>query len=163
MALFKGRQSLSVKLAAISKRTREEVGKAVRRGCQVIADDAADSILTVHGTGRIYNRGRGKTHQASAPGEAPQGESSGGLGQTMTYVMKKEGPDIYSGVAAANTPYATRLEFGGAHVAQSNRGPVKVYIAPRPFMQPAFDKNKEEVERKIHAAIVRAARAGAKR
>lgn len=149
---FSGRRSLSVKLNAIGKRTRDEVSKAVRRGSLRIENRAVEGIIDPPKTGRIYSSKyrKGAKHQASAPGEFPAADS-GRLHQSITSAMTLEGPDVYRSETGANVPYATWLELGTSK------------MAPRPFMQPAFDENKEIVERDIRNAIIRGARAGGKK
>lgn len=149
---FAGRRSLAVKLNAIGKRTRTEVSKAVRRGALRIENRAVEGIIDPPKTGRIYSskHRKGFKHQASAPGEFPAADS-GRLHQSITSVMTLDGPDVYRSETGANTPYATFLELGTSR------------MAPRPFMQPAFDENKAIVEDDIRKAIIRVARSGGKR
>lgn len=148
---FAGRRTLSVKLNAIGQRTAQEVGRAVRRGGLAIENNAADRIISPPKTGRIYpsKHRKGATHQASAPGEAPAADT-GRLHQSITSVQTVNGPDRYVNETAANAPYAIALELGTSK------------IAPRPYMQPAFDEVRPQVEASIRAAIIRGAKSGGK-
>jgi HK97 gp10 family phage protein len=77
--------------------------------------------MAASGSGRIYRR-KDRTHQASAPGEAPAidyGILSGSIQQGMTGET--------SGAVYTNMLYAVYLEFGTRH------------LAARPFMVPAAD------------------------
>lgn len=149
---FAGRRSLSVKLNAIGKRTREEVSKAVRVSAIAVENRAADGIISPPKTGRVYRskHRKGAVHQASAPGEFPAADT-GRLHQSITHVMTVEGPDIYRAEVGANAPYSVFLELGTSK------------MAPRPYMSPSFDETKADNERRIRNAIIRGARAGTKR
>lgn len=149
---FSGRRSLSVKLNAIGKRTADEVGRAVRRGGLAIENRAVDGIISPPKTGRVYpsKSRKGAFHQASAPGEFPAADT-GRLHQSITSVQTASGPDIYRNETAANAPYAVPLELGTGK------------MAPRPFMGPAFDEVRPEVEASIRRAIIRGARSGSRR
>lgn len=72
-------------------------------------------------TGYIYPRPGGKSHQASAPGEAPAIDY-GNLVNSIQVGFENAGR---TGVVFTSREYAPGLEFGTTHV------------APRPFMEPA--------------------------
>lgn len=75
-------------------------------------------------SGRVYSRG-GKSHQASAPGEAPAIDM-GLLVNTIGVASTEPGEDI----VFVNAEYGVPLEFG------TKDG----HIAARPFMTPAAEK-----------------------
>lgn len=146
---FAGRRTLSVRLNAIGQRTAQEVGRAVRRGGLAIESNAVSRVISPPKTGRIYpsKSRKGAFHQASAPGEAPAADT-GRLHQSITSVQTFNGPERFVNETGANAPYAIPLELGTSK------------MAPRPFMQPAFDEERPEVEARIRAAIIRGARGG---
>ena len=74
-------------------------------------------------TGLIYKRPGGKTHQASAPGEAPAIDY-GNMVNSIQVDFENGG---LTGIVFTSRDYAALLEFGGAHV------------AARPFMEPAVN------------------------
>ena len=74
-------------------------------------------------TGLIYKRPGGKTHLASAPGEAPAIDY-GNLVNSIQVDFENGG---LTGIVFTSRDYAALLEFGGAHV------------AARPFMEPAVN------------------------
>ena len=80
----------------------------------------------------IYTRGS-IAHQASAPGEAPATDT--GFLQTQITTQVKVKDDKVIGQIIASAPYARHLEFGTTN------------IMPRPFMQPALEKNKNKILR----------------
>ncbi|MFZ6028037.1 MAG: hypothetical protein ACOYYS_10005 [Chloroflexota bacterium] len=73
-------------------------------------------------TGQVYLR-RGKSHQASAPGEMPAVDT----GNLTNSVQVERMPDGVSTAVYTAAEYAEVLEFGG------------VRIRPRPFMTPAAE------------------------
>jgi hypothetical protein len=113
------------------------VKRIVARTAMHVASDARQSILRGPKTGRLYSRGRGKFHQASAPGEAPANDT-GTLASRLFF-------DIHNGGTSASVfsdvDYAPILENGGGK------------IAPRPFLGPALDKNTDDFVRDLELAI----------
>ena len=68
--------SLSKKFRALTESTRLEVVKAVEAGALDIRQTAIDSIRGGPKTGVVRKVTKaGKTHQASAPGEAPPNDT----------------------------------------------------------------------------------------
>jgi hypothetical protein len=111
--------------------------------------------LTGNRSGRIYRvpGASQATYQASAPGESPA-QATGTLRQSVAAdTPRREGDEVKAriGVDLKRVPYARRLEFGGVHV--QGRGVVR--IAPRPYMRPAFDENREEGFRIMEAELNR--------
>ena len=76
----------------------------------------------------------GKNHVASAPGEAPNRDTSE-LDQSI--IAYKTGP--VSAVYSANTPYAAAQEFG--HTYDDGR-----VLAERPYMRPSADKVRARIK-----------------
>lgn len=118
------------RLRTISSELRPKASRHVRQtGLRILRRAQRSMAEPKHG--RVRVRGR-KTHQASAPGEAPavdMGFLRGSMG------MEMEG-DLVAAVYAA-AAYAARLEFGGGR------------IAARPFMRPAMEEEAEEFYRGI--------------
>src|SRR5262249_41166078 len=85
--------------------------------------------------GRIYKRGS-KTHQASAPREAPAIDF-GGVG----YLILGSSESEVRQVVGTNMEYAAILEFGGAH------------IEPRPYFGPAFEAARPGFEKGMKELI----------
>jgi hypothetical protein len=118
-------------------------------------------IKTGEKTGRVYDRNehevsfttatgkavaftvyRGKTrrkpHQASAPGEAPASDT-GLLANSIQTEMRGD----LSADVVVGAEYGAALEFGS----------LDGRIAPRPFLAPAVEAEREEFERGIARAI----------
>ncbi len=89
-------------------------------------------------SGIIYKRGN-KTHQASASGEAPAVDT-GQLLRTILFEVKNNTLEVGS---AGGAPYSQWLEDG----TKSKDGSVK--MKARPFLQPALEKNEEDIKDSI--------------
>lgn len=133
-----------------------EVERAINdtlKGCaQIVANDAKQSVARGPKTGRIYttrfarNRSTGRIfpvgtrvpHQASAPGEAPATDTGKLVGSIVA--------DAKDGVATveARSAYALWLEYGTR------------YMLPRPFLLPAFERNRERCANVLRAAMASA-------
>lgn len=76
-------------------------------------------------SGLVYTRG-GRSHQASAPGEAPAID----IGNLVNSIFsEKSGPG--EALVGAHAEYGVYLEFGTSR------------MAPRPFLRPALEKARE--------------------
>lgn len=98
----------------------------VEKTARAVQDEAKMSMRTAK-SGRIYKVSKtGKTHQASAPGEAPAIDT-GNLVNSMA--IEKVSEAVY--MVSAGTEYAQPLEFGSKR------------MAARPFLGPAVEKCRE--------------------
>ena len=97
-------------------------------------------------SGRTYRKYKpNRTHQASAPGQAPMTDTGRLQGGTL---FKKDGP---ASVRVFNAiEYAAALEYGSTN----GRG----RIAPRPAWRPAIEKMRPKYEKRINDAIAEAVR-----
>ena len=115
---------------------KEELGRLVLRSAALVTETAQDSINSGAKTGRAYPRGR-KVHIASAEGEAPA-KDTGNLSSGITFKVTEQ-KDSIVGTVMTNTfglsDYGVHLEFG------------TVNMRPRPFMQPALEKNRPKIKR----------------
>ena len=95
-----------------------------------------DSILREPKTGRVYGN-----HRASAPGEAPASDTGFLVSRILVFPeLQKLFVDI--GVKAQRAvSYAGYLEFGTQK------------MEPRPFVKPAFIKNKDKAKEKMRKAV----------
>ena len=108
----------------------EALGKVVLAGAFALEGRVKRSMHEPK-SGRIYSRG-GKTHKASAPGEAPAID----YGALVNSVQSKLGNvtrDSAEAEVFTDQESAAHLEFGTAH------------IAPRPFMRPAAEEGQAEI------------------
>lgn len=141
-------ESIDVQVERISKKLRSLNGKIPEAalqelyyGGQDIARDATTSIQQGSPSGRIYMRGKNKNirHIASAAGEPPASDT-GALAVSIRAEQTKTGADVKAGgifVKNKKVDYPVHLEFGTSK------------MLPRPFMQPAFEKNKKDILRNV--------------
>lgn len=103
--------------------------RAVNRGALSIHAEIVKSFVGPK-SGRKYKKG-GKTHTASAPGEAPA-RDTGHLGQSTGFKLVPVDPSASQSVAQVYVAaeYALALEFG------RQDGTIKA----RPFVRPAWNK-----------------------
>lgn len=128
--------------------------EATVRGCaDLVANDMKQRVARGPKSGRVYefyyrtgpNGGifpvekRAKPHQASAPGEAPATDS-GRLVNSIFADAKGT-----AGYVEVRSIYAPMLEYGTRK------------IAPRPFMTPAVEANRQKVSDLMRVALARAA------
>lgn len=126
-----GRKAHVARLKRLSGPTMErEVGKALFAAGEMIQVEAQLSITR----GAVS----GKNHVASRPGEAPN-QDSGVLANNIE--TTQEQPLVVQVTSSA--PYSTALEFGTTK------------MAARPFMAPARDRMRRDIEALIVKAVKR--------
>lgn len=153
---FQNRDRLNIALGGMARAVRPQITRVMRQAGLVLENEAAQSIIDPPKTGRIYKskHRKGRMHQASAPGENPAADS-GRLHQSITTVVVQNDDSAIVVQTAANTPYATRLEYGGSHTAPNG---ATVHIEPRPYMRPAYVNNRERIKDMIVLAAAQAIR-----
>ena len=118
--------TLNSHIPEIIARIRAGASRVARKTASSIAADVKTSMGgSKHG--RQYKR-RGKTHTASAPGEAPAIETTAG-GYAQTVHSAKVDEQTYA--AGTSDPRGPALELGGGR------------IAARPHFGPAFERAAE--------------------
>lgn len=132
---------LSRQLKKLTPAVATEVSKQIIKGAFKIQADAVQSIQRGPNTGVVYDKGKGISHQASAPGEAPASDT-GNLARRIEIRLSTN--KLRADIGITNllfTPYARVLELGGE------------FIEKRPYMKPAFDKNIKAINAAISAAV----------
>ena len=124
----------------------KELEKALYFSAQKVQREAQDSIRKGQKSGRIYKRG-GVTHRASAPGEAPASDTGRLINSITAHINKISLNKLESFVVAGRgvVKYARMLEFGTAK------------MGARPFMLPAYLKNKTWIIERLNKAVRTAA------
>ena len=112
----------------LSKEMERGISVAIRKAAFSIEREAKVSIQTGRKSGRVYTR-VGRTHQASAPGEAPATD----YGVLVNSIQTKP-ESAFSFVVGVGAEYAAGLEFGTTKA------------AARPFLRPAVLKVKPQLE-----------------
>lgn len=118
------------------KNAGSNLKRAVGSSAMVVRGEAVSSILSGNKSGRAYPRG-GKTHIASAAGQAPANDS-GTLASSISIDVDVERNAVVGKIIAyaddgSGGNYGKHLEFGTQK------------MAARPFMQPALRKSKRKI------------------
>ena len=110
-----------------------KVKEYVTRATNMVQNTAKESILK-GGSGRTYEKYKPRrTHTASAPNQPPANDENYLVQNiTMNVDVKSNGTVVGQIISAA--PYSKALEYG------------TVNMQPRPFMQPALEKNRRKIE-----------------
>jgi hypothetical protein len=114
---------------------------AMAAGAEFMAAEVREE-LNQPGSGVIYPRGKGRTHQASAPGEPPAPDThalAGSIG------VEKRGDSHYAIGPTTDEEKAASLELGSAT------------ILPRPYLAPAMERAAPTVLEMARAALAAAA------
>ena len=123
---------VTINLAALEGIAEVKAETGIRRAA-LQGEARLKAILSQPGSGRVYPRGNGKTHQASARGEPPAPDI--GELRRMTQAdtnVRREGSDLV-GRVVANKEYALALEKGTER------------MAARPFMSLLATDHKDEL------------------
>jgi HK97 gp10 family phage protein len=116
----------------ISALSGDRLGRAVVAGGFVLETAVKISMSAASHTGAIYTR-RGRSHQASAPGETPAVDMGILVNSISTELESSSATDAWAQVGT-DKEYGEFLEFGTSK------------MAPRPFMRPGFDNNVTKIE-----------------
>jgi len=149
---LRGVESLNRKLQKYPGIVMQELQQGIAGSALLVQNDMRRSIQKGPSTGRTYKRTKdGKFHRASAPGEAPATDS-GRLVSHVNFILAAEGLLASIGIHdVSNIVYAARLEFGG----RDKRG---IYIAPRPYIRPALDRNVKAIILRLKKAYLAGSR-----
>jgi hypothetical protein len=116
----------SNRFAEIAQRLPQVVARINRDAAKAVEQNAKLSMEEPK-SGRIYDMGKGKMHQASAPGESPAVE----IGKLSNSIdTAQDGRTKW--VTYTNVEYAPHLEFGAPNA----------NIEPRPFFAPAVEQER---------------------
>lgn len=126
---LEGLEGLQESLKALGEAVSENLPKALLAGGYVL-ESKIKIDMAAPKSGRVYGK-----HTASAPGESPAIDTSDLANSVMT---EADGEDVLVGT---NNEYAEPLEFG------------TVRMAARPFMGPAAETYKDDVQAAAQAVI----------
>jgi HK97 gp10 family phage protein len=117
----------------IVENPEKELLHLVQRSTSLVKETVLDSLRS-GGTGITYQKyNPRRQHTASAQGEPPASDT-GFLVGSISSNVKKRGTSVV-GQIIASASYAPHLEFGTST------------IRPRPFMQPALERNRPKIKR----------------
>lgn len=135
-------------MRAMSPMIRKAIEAAVEGSVKDVEFEAKRMIMhdPKTGTVRVVTKA-GRTHQASAPGEAPA-TNTGKLVGSITHEIdaNKRGGNVI-----ARTAYATHLELGTKN------------MKARPFLFPALVSMRSRISKRFRKAVVAGARKASKR
>ncbi len=131
-----GTEEVIKALRKIGAKADAAIEAAVKGAAQDIRSRAQFAIAKPPKTGIIYtNKKKGRSHRASAPGEAPATDT-GRLRQTIIANLSGKTAEVI-----ANAEYAAALEFGTKN------------MEPRPFMVPAMEATRPSFNRALSKII----------
>ena len=91
-------------------------------------------------SGRLYKRGKGGWHQASAPGEAPASDT-GALANSIETRISKSSPDYAESETGPTVEYGGMLEYGTSRV------------KARPYARPTLDEDADLIQDAMRRAL----------
>jgi len=120
----------SQRLKNMAQNTAQEVLRKLYVAGQLIENDAERSITA----GSVSGAG----HVPSAPGQPPSRDSGLLDGSIETEIRGSNPPTV---AVTSRAPYASALEYGTSK------------MAPRPYMRPATERNRDDVARMVGEAV----------
>ena len=133
--LINGEQLVEQKLKNLTTDTTA-LKQAVLAGALMVEKSAKENIAQSEHSGRVYVN-HGVVHQASAPGESPATDT----GTLISSIQHWASGDGLTVAVGSRLNYATYLEYGTTKMAE------------RPFLGPALDVNREDIIKRILAAL----------
>lgn len=131
----KGTSAVLKSLAKFERDASQEVRNVINAAALSIQGDAIKLIQRGDKTGNAYTKG-GKTHIASAPGEAPATDTGSLVASIKVKQASTDKAYVY-----AEAEYAPMLEFGTTRMDE------------RPFMRPAVKMNEKKFTKLLQDAI----------
>lgn len=125
-----GLKDLEAEMKQIAKEAPEELDVLLLDASLKTQELSIESIQKGAKTGRVYKRGKGVFHQASAAGQAPASDT-GNLVQNIT--IRKNKKLDYDVGSRKGASYGVDLEFGTRH------------MGARPWLRPASTKAIKEL------------------
>lgn len=135
---------VTIDLAALDRLTEAKATRGLQAAALRGEARLKNDLLSQPGSGRIYPRGKGRSHQASAPGEPPAPDTGELRRRTQADTQVRRDGDTLVGRVVVNTEYAAGLEVGTERV------------APRPYLSRLRDDHADE----LHQAFIQGAKAG---
>lgn len=123
------------KIPLVQQRLPERIHQVVRKTALDLVAHAQTEMAKPK-SGRVYKRGKGRFHVASAPGEAPAIDTGTLAG---SFRIKRLSQTSY--LVSVGAEHAAYMEYGTR------------YIAPRPFLEPTAQKLWPEFKRAMTEAV----------
>lgn len=135
---------LTAKFDRLKKGSERAIARGTTKAAFILQKDARKRIMKGPKSGKRYGK-----HRASAPGEAPANDT-GNLARSITVVAARPSPNAQA-IVMASTEYAKALEYGTKRAGPARNGEIR----PRPFLRPAIEATKDEMNRVIQEEIAR--------
>lgn len=135
-----GGKELQAALKAMGPRLETEVSKAVTGTALELQGDVKKRIQRGPASGRVYQKyNPRRTHQASAPGEAPMSDT-GRLANSIFFEVEGR----LTATVGSRLIYALWLEYGTSK------------MAARPYFRPAVEAMRPKFQARLEAAVRKA-------
>jgi len=131
---FKNVQAFKARLKKkVDVRGTKNAKQAVTRAVMLVEGAAKESIAAGGSGSSVIRYNPRRTHTTSKPLQAPATDTGFLISQITTTVMPLPNGSIV-GQIISSAPYSKALEYGTTN------------MQPRPFMHPAFVKNKKKIK-----------------
>ena len=135
----KGLKKAQDALKSLEKDLEQPFREVILGGAQLIRGEAIKSIQTGPKSGRIYEKyNPRRTHQASAPGQAPASDTGNLVSQII--VRPKNTDEV---AVESNALYSSFLEFGTSK------------MLARPFLFPATERSRPKIVQAVFNRVVK--------
>ena len=134
-------------LADKKGRVETEMGKALAQSCALIQREAMESMrdTAIDFSKTYYTYNKTKAHHPSQAFNPPAVDT-GTLRRSITYTVSETKGEV--GSTLKNPPYGAYLEYGTTRNGKDT-------ILPRPWLKPATDKNRGEIQRLLINAMIK--------
>lgn len=138
---FRGDKALEQAMEKFTESAEDEIDEIVGRTAFDAHRDIIQSIQKGPATGTVYELyNPRRTHQASAPGQAPQTDTGRLVSSISVRIQDREA------IIFSRTEYAKYLEFGTQN------------MAARPFFHPAIERHRAKFRERYNDLIDRSMR-----
>ena len=145
----------------IAPHIEKETTKAIELCCQKVRSDIQESMAKTERNmdKSYYTHNKKIPHHPSLPGNPPAPDT-GNLRNSIRYEIHAEPRSPYGvvGTTQKDPPYGQYLEYGTSKGGWGGKG-----IAPRPWLRPAMEKNKEWIRQSIAKAVVKGLKGGSEK
>ena len=168
---IEGLDTLQKLFPTLQRQINSELKKGISASAIMVQNEAKDSMRKAK-HGRTYRRGAAKGgrkrkngtktavtaykfHRASEPGEAPAVDSGRLIG-SINHNITNDGLTALIGILdLTNVKYARAMEFGRPALVDK-KGRHMPPIQPRPWLFPALEKQRDNIEKRIQLGIQKA-------
>jgi hypothetical protein len=166
VATIHGSERLTNKLEKLAAKLVRPVQQAVEAGAMLVESTAKRSIQQP-GHGHVYEKYKPRrTHRASKPGDPPASDT----GALVASIHRRGLADKLTYVVGTGLDYGLYLEFGAVIPTKAARGregrmrkaDIGGVLHPRPWLFPAFERNKRRIVKLINTAARKALGKGGK-